>query len=240
MNKETIETVSPDVLKLITAKLDPPSIAKWCLTSKRFKKIICDSDSVWVNIIKKDDGVDITKLKRNYINRYIKQYQIRNEILELIKERLSTDDDILRQEIDEPKNVTKYYTSNYNLTTSGLIPRDVSLNIRIKILLAEYLKLATQAQNIFVNHFDLVVSYWGHLGFNLVVKKEGLSDHNVGITLVKEIIKVQSGSNSSGIYSSDVFKILSYVTEQSENKGPFYNLMSDIRQEIKTLGNQRG
>ena len=231
MNEKTIETVSPDVLKLISKKLSTPDVLKWCLTSKRFKKIICDSDSTWIDRIKKDDGVDITKLKKIYVNRYIKLHQIGDEILELSKELLLTDDDKLDQEINVPVSVIRYFKNVHDMTITRKSKRMV-LNHRIMILLTEYLKLATRAQYFHVEGFELE---YRDIQFRVIVKKEGLYDYGIDVEFARNNqFLLNFGISGKGVYLSDIFKIMDYIAEQNEKKGLFYHLIYQIN-EIRTI-----
>ena len=254
MDQETIETVSPDILKLISKKLDTTSVAKWCITSKRFKKIICDSDSTWIDRIKKDDGVDITKLKKNYINRYVKLHQIGDEILDLSKELLLTEEFLtdeyeaskrkapkkrgapkrrrpktnkLGQEISAPKDVIVYF-KNFNDENITRVSKKVVLNTKIMILLAEYLKLATRAQYFYVS--GEIVDY-RDIQFKVIIRKKGLRDYNIRVKFNGRH-QLVVGFEPMGVYLSDIFKILDYISEQNETKGLFYDLMFQIN-EIK-------
>jgi len=220
---ENLKELSPDVLRLMAQKLDTPSLVSWCTTNKYFNKVICGSEVTWKNRIKEDTGVDIDKLKSEYLKRYIDLYRIQNTITKTLEEYSKASD----KKIVIPKDLEAHLFLKYKRKINKLIPEKIILRTRIEKLLKKYLALAIGADNFYIDsisHYAVM----GDLNIKITVYEKGKHNFNVYFRFYGNKLEVNFGTGGMGIYNPTIFKLLAYTSKENQTKGMFYRLLGEI------------
>lgn len=218
-----------DVIREIAARTDTEAFLYLCQTNKRFKMVVCGTEFAWVKRIKQDTGVDVDKLKPDYIKRYKDLYKLEFKIVELLKEFKESKDKKIKMPTGVKKYMLRFKDELEKSDWEDTYPEKSIIAANINILLDQYLKMAIEE-----NNFNVFAIGPTEIGDNETVERF----FAVMIMVESELypILIESEQIILKIVRQPPLSILAlatYVARQNKTKGRFYRLLMKIYETLK-------